>query len=53
MNFDKMNSHMQYIERNGNTFNIDEKMRMGLAIKELNTDMGFDKILVFGKITGK
>ena len=52
MDSEKLCSSLQYIERNGNTFNIDEKMRLGLACKELKTDMGFDKIWVVSKITG-
>ena len=28
MDVDKLQSHMQYVERNGNTLNIEEKMKM-------------------------
>ena len=53
MDCDKMTSEMQYVEKNGCCFNIDEKMRLGLAIKELKNDLGLNKVWLMGKITGK
>lgn len=53
MDSDKMTSEMQYVEKNGCCFNIDEKMRLGLAIKELKNDLSLKKVWLVGKITGK
>jgi radial spoke head protein 9 len=52
MDSDKMSAHLQYVERNGNTLNIDEKMKLGLAIMELKTDMALEQCWMFAKITG-
>ena len=40
MDFEKLQSHMQYVERNGNTLNIEERMKLGCAVMELKADMG-------------
>ena len=53
MDFDKLGSNMQYIERNGCCLNIDEKMRINLAVKELKNDLELNKVFFVGKITGK
>jgi len=53
MDFDKLSSNLQYIERNGCCLNIEEKMRLGLAVKELKCDLNLCKVLFYGKITGK
>jgi hypothetical protein len=53
MNYDNFNSHLQYIERSGNTLNIDEKIRLDLAVKELKLDLGLAHVYIVGKITGK
>lgn len=53
MNFDSFYSHLQYVERSGNTFNIDEKMRLGLAVKQLKLDLCLNEVYIVGKITGK
>ena len=52
MDFDKLQAHMQYVERNGNTLNIEERMKLGTAVMELKADMGLDKVWLYAKITG-
>lgn len=44
---------MQYIERNGVCLNIDEKMRLNLAITELKCDLGIEDVVLIAKISGK
>jgi len=48
----KMAEHMQYVERNGCCLNIEEKIKLGLAISELMSDLGLKKCYFVGKITG-
>jgi hypothetical protein len=44
---------MQYIERNGICFNIDEKMRLNLAINELKCDLNAQDVALIAKVSGK
>lgn len=53
MDSDKVNAEMQYVERNGSCLNVEEKLRLYLAVKELKTDLGLNKALIVGKISGK
>lgn len=53
MEFRNLNNHLQYIESSGNTFNIEEKLRLQLAIKELINDLNVKNVKVVGKIIGK
>ena len=53
MQIEALDSRMQYIERNGCCLNIDEKMKLQIAISELESDLGHDKFAWSGKITGK
>ena len=53
MDCSKLSDQMQYIERNGICFNIDEKMRLNLAINELKCDLGITECALIAKVTGK
>ena len=53
MDCSKMGEEWQYIERNGVCFNIDEKMRCNLAIQELKSDLGLEKMYFIAKVSGK
>lgn len=53
MDTDKLQSHMQYVERNGVCLNIEEKMRLGIAFQELKNDLGLTTVFFVGKISGK
>ena len=53
MDSKKFSSEFQYIERNGCTFNMEEKMRLGLAIGELRSDLNLSACFIIGKVTGK
>ena len=53
MDSKKFSSEFQYIERNGCTFNMEEKMKLGLALGELKSDLNLIKVYIIGKVTGK
>lgn len=53
MDFDNFNNHLQYVENNGFTFNMDEKLRLSLAVKELKQDIKVKNVKILGKICGK
>lgn len=53
MKAQKMSSEMQYVEKNGCCLNIEEKMRLDLALKELIIDLGHSNVWFFGKVSGK
>ena len=53
MECSKLSDQMQYIERNGVCLNIDEKMRLNLAINELKCDLGLKTVALIAKVTGK
>lgn len=53
MDFRNLNNHFQYIESSGNTFNIEEKLKLQLAIKDLINDLNVRNVKVVGKIIGK
>jgi len=52
MNCSKLSDEMQYIERNGVCLNIDEKMRLNLAINELKCDLNLTDCALIAKVTG-
>ena len=52
MDVDKLQSHMQYVERSGNTLNIEEKMKLGTAIMELKVDLSLTQVWLYAKISG-
>ena len=53
MNTNKMASEMQYVEKNGCCLNIDEKMKLDLALRELINDLKHNDVWFMGKVTGK
>ena len=53
MDIELLETHMQYVERNGCCLNIEEKMRLSLAFQELKADLKLQKLRLTAKITGK
>ena len=53
MKSNKMSTEMQYVERNGCCLNIEEKMMLDLALRELKNDLGHSNVWFFGKVSGK
>ena len=53
MEFNDFSNHLQYVERNGVTLNIEEKMNLGMAVHTLKADLHLTKVYMLAKITGK
>jgi len=53
MDIDKLDAQMQYVEKNGVCLNVEEKIRLNLAFKQLKADLGLPKVYFLGKIQGK
>jgi len=44
---------LKYLATNGVTLNSEEKMNIGLALSELQCQLNFEELLLWGKIEGK
>ncbi len=53
MEVENFNSHLKYVNTNGVTLNIEERMNLDLALQKLQNDFSFDETLFWGKIIGK
>lgn len=53
MDFGKLSEQWQYVERNGVCLNVDERMRLTLAVNELKCDLGISDVALVAKVTGK
>ena len=45
--------HLKYINANGLTLNLEERMNLDLALQKLQLDFNFEELLLWGKVTGK
>jgi len=52
MEVSNIDSHLKYVNFNGVTLNIDERLQLDLSLQRLATDFKFDEILFWGKVTG-
>lgn len=52
MDIDNFSSLIKYVNVNGVTLNIEEKMQLQLAFEQLKNDITADELLFWGKITG-
>ena len=53
MDISKLASELKYVEINGVTLNIDERMRLDLGCMELANEIKVNKMYFWGKIRGK
>lgn len=53
MEYSAIRDHLKYINANGVTLNIEEKMNLDLSLQKLHLDFGFEELLLWGKISGK
>jgi hypothetical protein len=53
MEYTSIRDHLKYINANGLTLSIDERLNLDLALQKLQLDFGFEELLLWGKITGK
>ena len=48
-----MAQELKYLATNGTTLNPDEKMNIHLALQQLQCELNFEELLLWGKINGK
>lgn len=53
MDIEEFDSQLKYININGVTLNIEERMQLQLAFQQLQNDIIADEVLFWGKITGR
>ncbi len=53
MEIEEIGNQLKYINLNGLTLNIEERLNLDLALQKLSNDFEFDECLFWGKITGK
>lgn len=52
MEHSKVNKELKYLTTNGVTLNPDEKMNISLALQQLQCELNFEELLLWGKISG-
>jgi len=52
MEYTAIRDQLKYINANGITLNLDERMNLDLALQKLQLDLGFEELLFWGKING-
>lgn len=53
MDYRSLDNNMKYLSPNGVTLNVDERMRLKLALNQLQCEIPFEELLLWGKIEGK
>ena len=53
MEYTAIRDQLKYINANGVTLNIEERMNLDLALQKLQIDFGFEELLFWGKVNGK
>ena len=53
MEVENISTHMKYVNANGVTLSIDERMHLDLALQKLQIELGHEELLFWGKINGK
>ena len=53
MDVENFDYTLKYINLNGVTLNIEEKLQLKLSLSQLQSDLNLDNILFWGKIIGK
>ncbi len=53
MEYTAISDQLKYINANGITLNLDERMNLDLALQKLQLDFGFEELLFWGKVNGK
>lgn len=52
MEYTAIRDQLKYINANGITLNLDERMNLDLALQKLQLDLGFEELLFWGKVNG-
>ena len=53
MEYKALSSNLKHLAPNGVTLNMDEKMQVGLALTQLQTEMQFEELYFWGKVEGR
>ena len=53
MDVENFDYTLKYINLNGVTLNIDERLQLKLSLAQLQQDLSLDRVLLWGKIVGK
>jgi hypothetical protein len=53
MEYTRVAQELKYLSTNGVTLNPDEKMNIGLCLAQLQCELNFEEMLLWGKIEGK
>ena len=53
MDVENFDYTLKYINLNGVTLNIDERLQLKLSLAQLQQDLSLDSVLLWGKIVGK
>ena len=53
MDHTRVNKELKYLGTNGVTLNPEEKMTVRLALQQLQCELNFEELLLWGKINGK
>lgn len=53
MEHSTIRDHLKYINANGLTLNLEERMNLDLSLQKLQIDFNFEELLLWGKVTGR
>lgn len=53
MDVENFDSTLKYVNLNGVTLNIDERLQLKLSLAQLQSELKVDKVWFWGKIIGK
>lgn len=53
MEYSAIRDHLKFVNANGVTLSIEERMNLDLSLQKLHLDFGFEELLLWGKINGK
>lgn len=53
MEYTSIRDHLKYLNANGHTLSIEERINLDLALQKLQIDFSFEELLLWGKVTGK
>lgn len=52
MEVENIANHLKYVNANGVTLSIEERMNLDLGLQKLQLDFNFEELLFWGKING-
>ena len=53
MEYTTIRDQLKYINANGLTLSIEERLNLDLGLQKLQLDFAFEELLLWGKVTGK